>query len=190
MATKTQRKLKAGSKLVFLPLEGKMKKRKLELSNKHDFKAWGDMLAEAGHELPKAIVPYLTLHAGNTKVNNKGWLNAINCRNMFAEGPNIDFIPPDNSFGGKIEVWMENVTQGDSFTIQFRVTCGSAGNWKIASSETAQFQTPIGPVMQSIDFYIPPVTSDYGLVLITLEPIFTNSGFWVFHDAIVNKLNY
>lgn len=180
---------KATTKFSFVQLDVNANQRKINLPVKRNLKALGDLVKAGYKKLPKAILPYLTLSAAATKVSGKGWLNAINCRNIFSEGPNIDFVPQD-SFGGKIEVWMENVAQGDSFAIQFRVVCGSSGNWKISSSETAQFQTAINPVSQSIDFFIPPVDADYGLVLITLEPIFNNYGSWVFHDVIVNKVSF
>jgi len=176
-------------KFTFIPLNSHVEKRNLEPAAKHTYKALGDLVAAETGSTPKAIGSYLVLSASNTKTNNKGWLNAINCRNMFADGPNIDFLPQD-SFGGKIEVWMENVAVGDSFTVQFRVVCGYNGSWKISSSETAQYQTAIVPVSQSIDFYIPPVTNNYGLVLIALEPIFSNYGSWVFHDVIINKVTF
>jgi len=188
IATKTKAKVK--SKLSFVPVGAGTQKRDLELSGKHDFKAWGDLVFSEMGTKPKAMGPYLVLNAAHTKTSNKGWLNAINCRNMFADGPNIDFLPQDTSFGGKVEVWMENVSVGDSFTVQFRVVCGYNGTWKISSSETAQFQTNIVPVSQSIDFFIPPVESNYGLVLIALEAQFSNSGSWVFHDVIINKVTF
>lgn len=172
-----------------IPLDVNAKKTKVNLPAKRNLKTLGDLVKANFKKLPKVLLPYLTLSAAATKVSGKGWLNAINCRNIFADGPNIDFIPQE-SFGGKIEVWLENVAVGDSFTIQFRVVCGYNGNWKISSSETSQFLTAIGPVSQSIDFLIPPVTNNFGLVLITLEPLFTSSGSWVFHDAIINKISF
>lgn len=184
-----QPKIKSVGKLQFVPLGAEAKKKTTTLPAKRNFKAIGDLLVASGYKFPKAMAPYLFLNAAHTKVTDKGWLNAVNCRNFFADGPNIDFVPQD-SFGGKIEVWMENVTQGDSFTVQFRVICGSAGNWKISSSETTQYQTPMGPVSQSIDFLIPPVTSNYGLVLISLEALFSSYGSWVFHDITINKISY
>lgn len=181
--------VKPTSNLSFIPLDVNEKTRKISLPAKRNLKKISDLVKAGFKKSPKVIVPYLTLSAAATKVSDKGFLNAINCRNMFPDGPNIDFVPQD-SFGGKVEVWMKNVVQGDSFTVQFRVVCGYAGNWKISSSETAQYQTPITPVSQSIDFFIPPVTKDYGLVLISLEPLFTNYGSWVFHDVIFQKISF
>lgn len=163
--------------------------RNYEPAPEHNFKKLGDLILSAFGKLPVKSLYYLKLNAAVTKVKNKGWINAINCRNLFPEGPNIDFLPQD-SFGGKIELWMENVTAGDSFAIQFRVTCSGNGMWELRSSETAMSQTPIVPVTQSIDMLIPPVDADYGLVLISLEPKFTNGGSWVFHDVIVKKIQY
>jgi hypothetical protein len=179
----------ASRKFSLIELGPNVTTRKLTPTGKRNFKWVGDMVEAGVGEMPTAVLPYLTLHAGNTKVTDKGWLNAINCRNMFAEGPNIDFIPQE-SFGGKIEVWMENVQQNDSFHVQFRVTCGYNGNWEVSSSETAKITIGINPVQQSIDLFIPPVNTDYGLVLIALEAVFNNGGSWVFHDVIINKLSY
>lgn len=164
--------------------------RNYEPAGEHKFKTIGDWVFEATKKRPMKAAAYLVLSAANTKVKNKGWINAINCRNIFAEGPNIDFVPQDNSFGGKIELWMENVTQGDSFAIQFRVSCGSSGMWELRSSETAMSQTPIIPFAQSIDMLIPPVEADYGLVLISLEAKFNNGGSWIFQDVIVKKIEF
>lgn len=179
----------AAGELRLIPVNAGVGTKNYNLPVKRDLQWWGDVIQAEFKKLPKVKLPYLTLSAAATKVKDKGWLNAINCRNMFADGPNIDFLPQD-SFGGKIEVWMENVSQGDSFTVQFRVVCGYNGNWKISSSETSQFQTAIVPVSQSIDFLIPPVSTNYGLVLITLEPLFSGSGSWVFNDVIINKISF
>lgn len=187
MSKSVASKITAKGKLTFVPVGVKTTNRNLEPAQKHDLKKWGDLVFTETGERPKAMAAHLVLSAANTKTS-KGYLNAINCRNVFPDGPNIDFLPQDLSFGGKIEVWMQNVEVGESFTVQFRVTCAYAGNWEISSSETAKFLTPIVPVAQSIDFYIPPVTTSYGLVLIAFEPLFANGGSWVFHDVIINKI--
>ncbi len=180
---------KAGKLLQLINLNPNVVPRKFEPAGENNFKTIGDWVFEATRKRPVKAAAYLVLSAAKTKVNNKGWINAINCRNIFAEGPNIDFVPQE-SFGGKIELWMENVAVGDSFAIQFRVSCGSSGMWELRSSETAMSQTPIIPVTQSIDMFIPPVEADYGLVLISLEAKFNNGGSWVFQDVIVKKVEF
>lgn len=182
--------LKKRKPLRLINLNPNISPRNYEPAGEHHFKTIGDWVWEATGQRPLKSAAYLILSAANTKVKNKGWLNAINCRNIFAEGPNIDFVPQDNSFGGKIEIWMENVTAGDSFAIQFRVFSGSAGMWELRSSETAMSQTPIVPFAQSIDMLIPPVDADYGQVLISLEAKFNNGGSWVFQDVIIKKIQY
>ena len=177
------------AKFSFIELESHTTQRKITLPAKRSPKAVADMLKAEYKKVPTAVMNYLVLSAANTRVPPKGWLNAINCRNIFPEGPNIDFIPQE-SFGGKVEIWLDNVVEGDSFVIQFRVVCGYNGNWKISSSETAQFLTPINPVSQSIDFFIPPVDANYGMVLIALEPLFASYGSWVFNDVIINKVEF
>ncbi|MBK6826266.1 MAG: hypothetical protein IPG86_05110 [Chitinophagaceae bacterium] len=180
---------KARKPLQLINLNPNVVPRNYEPAAEHNFKTIGDwVLTEYGKRPLKSLI-YLKLSAAATKVKNKGWINAINCRNIFAEGPNIDFVPQE-SFGGKIELWMENVVAGDSFAIQFRVSSGSSGMWELRSSETAMSQTPIIPVTQSIDMLIPPVEADYGLVLISLEAKFNNGGSWVFQDVIVKKIEY
>lgn len=188
MKSKQTRASKSG-KLTLVSLETNTVQRKLNPTAKRNVKAVADQIKATFKKKPQMVQNYLTLSAANTRVTGKGWLNAINCRNVFPEGPNIDFLPQD-SFGGKIEVWLDNIVEGDSFHFQFRVTCGSYGNWEISSSETAKILTPINPVAQSIDFFIPPVEADYGMALIALEPIFNNYGFWVFHDVIINKVEF
>jgi hypothetical protein len=138
---------------------------------------------------PTFIGAYLTLSAAKTKVTDKGYINAIGCRNIFPDGPNIDFVPSD-SFGGSLELWMLNVSKGDSFVITFRVICGHQGTWKISSSETAAIQTAIVPAYQNIEFFIPKITNDYGMALIKLEPQFASYGSWVFTDVTVQKVEY
>ena len=170
-------------------LNPKVEHRNLEPAREHSYKTLNDLVVSEYKRPLKAAGPYLRLNAGVTRVKNKGWLNAINCRNIFADGPNIDFLPQD-SFGGKVELWMENVTAGDSFAIQFRVQSGSNGVWEVRSSETAMFQTPIIPFSQSIDLLIPPVESNYGMVLVSLEAKFSNGGIWIFNDVIVKKVTY
>lgn len=182
--------LKKRKPLQLINLNPNITARKYEPAGEHNFKTIGDWVLQATGKKPMKALNYLKLSAAVTKVKNKGWLNAINCRNIFAEGPNIDFLPQDNSFGGKIEIWMENITAGQSFAIQFRVSSGSNGMWELRSSETAMSQTPIVPFAQSIDMLIPPVDADYGLILITLEPKFTNGGSWIFNDVIVKEVEY
>src|SRR5258708_3181502 len=92
------------SKLNFIQLDVNPKKRNLNLPAKRNAKILSGLVKAEYKKQPNAILPYLTLSAAATKVAAKGWLNAINCRNIFPDGPNIDFVPQD-SFGGKIEVW-------------------------------------------------------------------------------------
>ena len=162
--------------------------RNYEPARENDIKSIGDLVfAETGKRPVKAAA-HLVLSAANPKTRNKGWINAINCRNIFPEGPNIDFVPQE-SFGGKIELWLENVSAGDSYYIQFRVACGSPGNWEVRSSETDPVTIPIIPFEQSIDLLIPTAAADYGQVLVMLEAKFSNGGSWVFRDVIVKKIN-
>jgi hypothetical protein len=185
-----QPKARAGGKLALINLRSNITKRKYEAASETSLKSLAEMIEVEFKKKPDISGPHLVLSAANTKTANKGWLNAINCRNVFAEGPNIDFLPQD-SFGGKIEVWMENIEQGDSFSVQFRVVCGYNGNWKVSCSDASPIQTPIVPVFQNIDFFIPPVDNDYGMVLIALEPLFNNNGAsWVFNDVVVRKVSF
>lgn len=170
-------------------LHPNLEKRRLEPAKEHDFKKLNDLVFSEYKKNFKFAGPYLHLSAARTKMKDKGFINAINCRNIFPDGPNIDFVPQE-SFGGKIELWMQNISKGDSFSIQFRVICGNNGQWEVRSSDAAPFQTPIVPVSQSIDAFIPPVESDYGQILVTLEAMFSNGGSWVFTDVIVKKIEF
>src|SRR5688500_14776846 len=101
MKVKQSSRAKPRTKFNFINLNPTITKRNYEAAKKLDYKKLGDLVAAEYGEAPKFKGPHLVLSAGNTKTS-KGYLNAINCRNMFADGPNIDFLPQD-SFGGKIE---------------------------------------------------------------------------------------
>jgi hypothetical protein len=189
MSKSKRTKPKVSGKFSFIPLDLEAQKRKFNLPVKRNLRAVGDLVASE-YKPPVAVLPYLTLSAANTKTPARGWLNAVNCRNVHPEGPTIDFIPPDTSNAGKIEIWMENIAQGDSFAVQFRVLSANSGNWKISGSDLAQFQLQISQVAQSIEFLIPPVGNNYGSVFISLEPVFNSLGSWTFFDAIINKVSY
>jgi len=149
-----------------------------------------DAIISVYDKIPELFKPYLKLSAAKTMDVGKGYINAIGCRNMFPDGPNIDFVPQANDFSGKIEVWMLDVTKGESYSVSFRVICGYAGQWEIRSSETnVQYQN-IGPVYQNIDFFIPSVKNDFGMALITLEPNFTAYGSWIFKDVTIRKVTF
>lgn len=139
---------------------------------------------------PTLIKSHLKLSAAHTFEANKGYINAIGCRSVFPDGPNIDFVPESNSFGGKVELWMLNITKGESFVVSFRVVCGFQGQWKLSSSETGASYVPITPAYQTIDFLIPKVDNDYGMALIVLQPEFSAYGSWVFKDVTVKKVHF
>lgn len=180
---------KSRKPLRLINLRPGLKPRNFEPARENDYKSIGELVFTETGKRPTKALAHLVLNAARTKVNNKGWINAINCRNLFPDGPNIDFVPQE-SFGGKIELWMENVTAGDSYFIQFRVACGSTGNWEVRSSETTAVTVPIIPFEQSIDLLIPTAEADYGQVLVSLEAMFSNGGSWVFRDVIVKKVSF
>ncbi|MBK9733307.1 MAG: hypothetical protein IPO83_18805 [Chitinophagaceae bacterium] len=140
----------------------------------------------------KFVQTYLTLSAAKTIDVNKGYLTAVGCNSFFPTEPVIDFPFGSSDFSGKVEVWLTNVKNGDSFTVQFRVSVGFApgksGEWRIGSSDTQSHFVAMVPVYQSIDFYIPPITSGMNMSLITLESKFNSDGMWTFKDVIVTKL--
>lgn len=141
-------------------------------------------------KLPKQIKSHLRFSAAQTIEVDKGYINAVGCRTVYPEGPSIGFNPTPNDFSGKIDLWMKNVNKGESFAISFRVLCAYDGQWEIRSSETHKNYVNIAKGYQTIDFFIPNVKSDYGLVLITLEPQFDNYGAWMFFDATVKKVTF
>lgn len=178
----------AGKKFRLIPTKPILNPEPPDLPVKYTIKQWKDLVAEA-YDPPKAIIPYLTLSAAKLLDSGKGWIEAVGCRTIFPTNPVIDF--QTTNFNGKISLWLDNLNVGDSFTVQFRVVCGLQGEWRISSSETPHIDTPIIPVFQSIDFFIPPVDSDSTMMLVELEPTFTDDyGFWSFKDVIVNKVDF
>jgi hypothetical protein len=182
-------KTTAGKGLKFIPLKADNTELPVDLPGKITTREWKAKLSVVFKKTPTVIVPHLQLSAAKTKVSDKGYINAIGCRSIFPEGPNIDFVPND-SYGGTLELWMLQLQKGDSFAISFRVICGHQGTWKISSSETAAIETAIVPAFQTIDFFIPPIDNDYGMALIKLEPQFAGYGSWVFKDVTVQKVSF
>lgn len=147
-------------------------------------------IAEITGFAPNIIKPYLRLSAAKTMDGNKGYINAIGCRTLFPGNPSINFVPHPNDFSGKLELWMTDVQQGDSFAISFRVMCGYPGQWKIASSETTHQFVNIAPVFQSVDLFIPEIKNDFGMALIFIEPEFSDYGSWSFTDVTVRRVSF
>lgn len=147
-------------------------------------------IAEITEFKPQLIQPYLRLSAAKTMDGNKGYINAIGCRTMYPGNPSINFVPHPDDFSGKIELWMTNVEEGDSFAISFRVMCAYPGQWKLSSSETAHQFINIAPVFQSVDFFIPAIKNDFGMALIIIEPEFSNYGSWTFTDVTVRRVSF
>lgn len=149
-----------------------------------------ELIGEISNNMPQLIQPYLKLSAAKTMDGNKGYINAIGCRTMFPESPSINFIPVQDDYSGKIELWMTDVQQGDSFAISFRVMCAYPGQWGLKSSETSHQFVNIAPVFQSVDFFIPEIKNDFGMALIVLEPEFDNYGSWTFTDVTVRRVSF
>ena len=147
-------------------------------------------IAEVTTIVPSLIQPYLRLSAAKTTDSNKGYINAIACRTVFPGNPSINFVPQPGDSSGKIELWMTDVEEGDSFAISFRVMCAYPGQWKISSSETAKQYVNISPVFQSVDFFIPAIKNDFGMALIVIEPEFSNYGSWTFTDVTVRRVSF
>jgi hypothetical protein len=177
------------AKRVFIPLFSDTKAAKSPKIANRNLQVLSDLIKVEYKKTPKAILPYLTLSAARAKVPNKGWINAIGCNSVFPDDPNMGFNPT-TTFGGKIELWLTDIKQGEGLAIQFKVCCGSSGTWKVSSSEITYSLIPIQPVMQSIDFFIPPITTDESLVLVVLEPTFNGLGSWVFYNVVVNKVEF
>lgn len=186
---KSKSKATMGKGIQFLPLKDNNTELPVDLPAKMTTRELKAKLSVVYKKMPSVIVPYLQLSAAKTKVSDKGYINAIGCRSIFPEGPNIDFVPND-SFGGTLELWMLNLMKGDSFAVSFRVVCGHQGTWKISSSETAAIETAIVPAFQTIEFFIPQIDNDYGMALIKLEPQFAGYGSWVFKDVTVQKVTF
>lgn len=149
-----------------------------------------EMIGGITATLPNLIQPYLKLSAAKTMDVNKGYINAIGCRTLYPGNPSINFVPHPDDFSGKIELWMTDVKQGDSFAISFRMMCGYPGQWKLGSSETAHQYINIAPVFQSVDFFIPEIKNDFGMALIFIEPEFSNYGSWSFTDVTVRRVSF
>lgn len=163
----------------------------VELPKKYTSAQLKQLVATAGGTY-KYVQPYLTLSAAKTIDASKGYLTAAGCNSFFPTEPVIDFPWGGTGFSGKMEVWLTNVKNGDSFTVQFRVSVGfspgKSGQWRIGSSDTQAHFVDMVPVFQSLDFYIPPITNGMNMSLLTLESNFNSDGMWTFKDVIITKL--
>lgn len=148
------------------------------------------MIAGIANKAPDLIKSYLKLSAANT-IESKGHINAVGCRSIYPEGPSIHYNAPLNDYTGHIEIWLKNISKGDSFAISFRVLCAAHGQWKLSSSETSHQFRNILLGYDSVDLFIPAVNNDYGMALVRLEPQFDNDyGSWSFFDVTVRKVTF
>jgi hypothetical protein len=73
------------------------------------------------------ITDYLLLSAKAPFVQDKGYINAINCQAVWPSDPHIDFpwwSPQYQSLptAGKLEIWLMNLTSHQNLTVELRVS--------------------------------------------------------------------
>ncbi len=159
-------------------------------------KAMITKLKNIGDFTAKKVSPYITLSARNPYIEGKGYFNALNCQSTFPSDPNITFpwwTPQNQSFptAGKIEIWLTDLQNGQSLTIEIRTTGHSA-----SSSSVFEIRSSISPglygyfpikVNSKIDLFFPDIQAD-GLQLVTIEAK-QMEGSWVFFDARINIID-
>jgi hypothetical protein len=139
----------------------------------------------------------IILSAAKTLISDKAWLNAISCRNVFAESPAIEFLNDrTDHFGGKLEFWLENLSGPKNLQFVIRMTGYSQGGATItvgSSFPTAFSLVPVtitgsmnltlGNILQV------PTSTPGGLGLLTLEVKFHNAqyGSWQFIDVSITE---
>jgi len=69
---------------------------------------------------------FITLSAQRTWVENKGWLEAVNPRTLYASEPNMSWVPEQGQPVGHLGAWLENLTPHTLYIAQIEV--GSSGN--------------------------------------------------------------
>jgi hypothetical protein len=73
------------------------------------------------------ITDYLLLSAKTPFVEDKGYINAINCQHVWPSDPHIDFpwwSPEYKSLptAGKLEIWLTGLSDHQNLTVELRVS--------------------------------------------------------------------
>lgn len=131
------------------------------------------------------LTSHVVLTAQNPWEENKGYLNALNARTWFADGPSVNFVPEAGQPTGRLEAWLEGL-EPDSMYVA-RIEVGASGSSPLdvravtlGSSISAQtFSIPGGFDTLLLQFS----SGDGGLGLLRIE-----CPDWSFYELEVSRV--
>jgi|SRR5262245_5432789 len=187
---------KDGFRIIHVPHQAKFKHdlpAKRTNTEIHDAvaKFWG---------IPEAIRPYLTLSAAHTIDADKGHIEAYLCQNVDPTYPRFDFLVQHPEYEvPEVNVFLTNLSAGDSFYFQFRFWNMGKGKWTIATSVGGLpvHEIPMaGGEFQSLDFFVPPLAaadvSDLSgnMIDVQLQAHYQAVGVWLLQDVIIVRATF
>lgn len=130
------------------------------------------------------LTEHVALSARHPWVEDKGWIDALNPRSIFADAPNMSFVPEAGQPEGRIDFWLNALEPNATYLFQIMVSSPGNGLFQVSAvtlgSGYASFNTEASGGAQTLAGIFESGDGGLGMIRVSCPD-------WVFFEALVSR---